>query len=638
LGEIKNKIINFDVESSEIINENSDSRFLIAKIQAFASSKNRHDMVCSEEVLQKTAPTIYDVPIIYNIEKYRNDFGSHTDPDKSLITGFIAPNSAKFERLPDGRLALMVFARISKRYSPKVVEILRRDNGNKKISVEMELTDSAVRDDGLTEMLDFTYLGACLLGESITEACEKSHLEVLSFAEENKKVIQEYEKEFSNKYYDIDFTIPQSVRKNAQKSLEEHKKNGGNATSVSLAMARFLAKNEKITPEKVRAMARFFNSKVERDALTLGFFGGSHGSKWVKEIFAKLEEADKKQLSYFGEDGEVIMFPYDSLKDAPENMKKLDGIPLTLEQVNQIAKVADGIGVTKEKNGYAIAKDQFKKTHKVENGHWVRKEKSNMSDEELVKEDLGKEDMSMNDEEKKLEEEKAKMAAEESEKERMAVEEAEKTKVASNEEEKKKEEQMATDDETKKKEENEEEDVPEKEKKDEDNEKKENMSLDANLDVAAMLAILEDETEVYKKLVDDHKSGNVNYSSLCSAMYAKMMAVSKKAQEDKDAYMAENDELKKFKADVLGQRFAFEVESTLNDVSDTMPKDKLDDVRKDSENFNLENVDIWKNKVKALAFSYSKEKKSDGINRMALSNSGWLPEKKETNKYENGWV
>jgi hypothetical protein len=609
LSEIKNKIINFDAESSEIVNENPDSRFLTAKIQVFASSKNRHDMVCSEEVLQKTAPTIYDVPIVYNIEKYLDDFGSHTDPDKSLITGFIAPNSAKFERLPDGRLALMVFARISKRYSPKVVEILKRDNGNKKISVEMELIDSAIRDDGLTEMLDFTYLGACLLGESITEACEKSHLEVLSFAEENKKVIQEYNLEFSNKYYDVDFTIPQSVRKTAQKSLDEHKKNGGNATSVSLAMARFLAKNEKITPEKVRAMARFFNSKVERDTLTLGFFGGSTGSKWAKEIFAKLEEADNKQLSYFGEDGETITFPYDSLKDAPENMKKLDGVPLTLEQVNQIVKVADAIGVDKEKNGYAIAKDQFKKTHRVENGHWVKKEKS-MSDEEFtMKTELesnkpGKEDMSMNDEEKKLEEEKD-----------MAVEKEEP------EEEAKKEK----------------EEVPE-EKKEEEDEKKENMSLDANLDVAAMLAILEDETETYKKLVDEHKMGSVNYSSLCSAMYAKMMAVSKKAQEDKDAYMAENDELKKFKADVLGQRFAFEVESTLSEASeDNIPKDKIDEYRERSKNFSLENINVWANEVIADAHRYSKGKKpSDGINRMALS---WVDNNgKDKDNLKDGWV
>jgi hypothetical protein len=631
--------LSFAVENIELTEDANNSQFATLKIDAFASGNNRHSLYVSEDTLKRTAKTILEKPIIWEYSPIKDDATTHSK--NQIICGFIPKDSPiEFREMKDSRIMMSVIGKLWVRYAGKMIDIFKRDK-SKSVSVEMEvLEENETSDFGIPELLSYCYQGITVLGEMVIPAIPNACADLVSFAAKEKEEYRmAYEKEFSNKYYDIDFTIPQSVRKNAQKSLEEHKKNGGNATSVSLAMARFLSKNEKITPEKVRAMAKFFNSKVERDALTLGFFGGNSGAKWSKEIFAKLEEVDNRQLSYFGEDGEVIAFPYDSLKDAPENMKKLDGVPLTLEQVNQIVKVADGIGVTKEKNGYAIAKDQFKKTHKVENGHWVRKEKSNMSDEELVKEDLGKEDMSMNDEEKKLEEEKAKMAAEESEKERMAVEEVEKTKVASDEEEKKKEEQMATDDETKKKEDGEkEEGNPEEKKKDEDNEKKENMSLDANLDVAAMLAILEDETETYKKLVDEHKSGNVNYGSLCSAMYAKMMAVSKKAQEDKDAYMAENDELKKFKADVLGQRFAFEVESTLSDVSDTMPKDKLDDVRKDSENFNLENVDIWKNKVKALAFSYSKEKKLDGINRMALSNSGWLPQKKDTNKYENGWV
>jgi hypothetical protein len=120
-------------------------------------------------------------------------------------------------------------------------------------------------------------------------------------------------------------------------------------------------------------------------------------------------------------------------------------------------------------------------------------------------------------------------------------------------------------------------------------------------------------------------------------MYAKMMAVSKKAQEDKDAYMAENDELKKFKADVLGQRFAFEVESTLSEAAEDMPKDKIEEYRERSKNFSLENINVWANEVIADAHRYSKGKKpSDGITRMAL---GWVNnDKKDDTNLENGWV
>ena len=46
----------------------------------------------------------------------------------------------------------------------------------------------------------------------------------------------------------------------------------------------------------------------------------------------------------------------------------------SLRQANEIARNADAIGVTEEKNGWAIAISNFKKTHEVEDGKWVKKE------------------------------------------------------------------------------------------------------------------------------------------------------------------------------------------------------------------------------------------------------------------------
>ena len=67
-----------------------------------------------------------------------------------------------------------------------------------------------------------------------------------------------------------------------------------------------------------------------------------------------------------------------------------------------------------------------------------------------------------------------------------------------------------------------------------------------------------------------------------------------------------------------------------------MPKDKIVECREDSKNFSLDNVDIWKNKVKALAFSYTKDNKpSDGINRIAIS---WINGSRKENSIENGWL
>lgn len=65
--------------------------------------------------------------------------------------------------------------------------------------------------------------------------------------------------------------------------------------------------------------------------------------------------------------------PYRSLSEA--RIKKLDGAPLTLAQVNLIARIADGIPKDKVKSPWAVAISSFKKSHKIENGKWVKKKK-----------------------------------------------------------------------------------------------------------------------------------------------------------------------------------------------------------------------------------------------------------------------
>jgi len=178
-----------------------------------------------------------------------------------------------------------------------------------------------------------------------------------------------------------------------------------------------------------------------------------------------------------------------------------------------------------------------------------------------------------------------------------------------------------------------EEEKPESEKKE--------MSLDSNLDVAAFLAMLAEETEDYQALVAKHQAGEeLDHAKVYALAYAKMCKMAdelKKAKEDGDVYMSANEELKQFKADVEAKQFAFEVESTIAEVSDTMPKEEIEKARENSKNFTLETVGAWKNEIKALAFSLGKDKKvDDGVNRIAMS---WV-DKKDRNKQDlsKGWV
>ena len=166
------------------------------------------------------------------------------------------------------------------------------------------------------------------------------------------------------------------------------------------------------------------------------------------------------------------------------------------------------------------------------------------------------------------------------------------------------------------------EDKEETTEEDEEEGDKEEMSLDANLDVAAMLAMLENETEDYEELVEGHKAGKTDFAKLCNGMYikmCKMQAQMTEMEEKNKAYMSENESLRAFKARYEEREFNFAVERVLNEVSNVMPSDKIREQREDAQNFDLNSLSAWENKTKAIAFSYAKDvKKADGITRVGL--------------------
>ena len=136
--------------------QSSDPNFAIARIHAFSSGVNRHEMICDVDTLRRTASTIFEKPVVFDYDTMFEDFRGHTkDP---FIAGFVVPESATFEELEDGRIGLMVLAKIWKRYSRKFMSVFKRDLSNeRKVSVEMELFDTEKDNEtGLEKMLDFS--------------------------------------------------------------------------------------------------------------------------------------------------------------------------------------------------------------------------------------------------------------------------------------------------------------------------------------------------------------------------------------------------------------------------------------------------------------------------------------------------
>lgn len=548
--------INFSVENIEEISENPDSSFSIMKVDFFASGDNSHELIISEETLLKTAKTIYNVPVVWKYDKTSDDAMSHETDEYPC--GFVKEGSLIEEkRLSDNRLMLSTVVYIWKKYSGKLIDIFKRDR-KKSVSVEMTVLE-ANDDSGKVEVTDYKFEAITILGRFIRPAIPDASISVLSFSNEYKKV---YEKEFGfNKYSGIDMTIPPQIKESATKAIEKHKMSGKGGNSVSLALAKTLANEEKITPEKIRLMYRKLSSYVkktiesEEDSVRFDLWGGVSGYEWCKDLFSKIEEIDNKVGAFF---------------DAEEQGKEEE----------------------------TVKKD--KKEFEAEDVP-VEVEKPEESFEAEAPKDEPKEESEKPETEKEFEQE------EETSTEGEGEEEGEDTSAE--------------------------------------------MSLDSYLDMAYMLALMEAETEARKEFLKEEdvfalncaidemkKEGDKDFSIVSKGMFAKMKEMSckmEKMEAENKAYMEEFEALRTFKKTSDEARFAFEVESTLKEVESVMPSEELDMAKKESFNFNLSNVDIWKNAVKAKAFTFAtpQDKK---INK-DKSVPRWAYELGNTNTKESLW-
>lgn len=555
--------LSFAVEDIKILEDASNSQFTNVKFDAFSSGDNAHHIIIPVETLKKAAFTILEKPILWFFDSRFRDAGSHNDGE--VPCGFVPKDSPlEYRELPDGRIMLSVIGKIWKRYSGKLIDILHQSNGIKGVSVEMDLIDSDEDSYGNEQAKAFCFDGITILGDLVQPAVKNAQMEVITFA---RKEREDYEKavreEFSSKYKDIDFNIPTNVKTNAQKGLDLNKKHGRGGTSTSLANAKYLVKNSVADPAKIK-----------------------HISKYIpKRMNDGLKESDPPQDSYIswmlwgGNEG------WNWTNQIFQKMEEIDN--------KKVSYFTDEADEEKPSESGEVYMDDSKD-----------KEVKNVDDNKEEKEEV-------------VEEKKEEMAVEEK-----PVEED------------KKEEMAAETDKEEKKEDPKEEatETPEEEKAED---KKEEMSNNQYLDVAAALAFLKAETESNQELVDEEQTSlfaelgkedksSVDMSAVAKGLFAVCQKMAKlyatKAEEQKNM-AAENEELKKFKSDIDAQKKMEEVAMTLKECMEFMPKEEVENCRMEAEKFSLDNLETWKNAVKAKAFTFSKGKeksKKDDVLRMGL--------------------
>jgi hypothetical protein len=632
-GERKlNKHLKFEVDNIEVLElkggdqalfgkRTEDSQFAVAKIRAFSSGWNRHDMYCSEEVLKKTASTIFYKPLLYVFDEKSDDFGSHAEPEESRPAGFVFPDGAEFVRLGDGRLSLNVVVKIWKRYAPTVMAIFERDKGKKAVSVEMELLNFDQREDRSLNMLDFSYMAITILGSTIQEASPGANIEILSFSDEVEKFKDDVRSEFSWDYDDIDFSIPQEIKKNAKKGLGLYSIYG-RADYSSLENATYISEHDFIKPEWIYSIYSVFNSTpfvniknsvASKEYISYLLHGGEEGKNWIYNLYHKINKVDGWQFYNF----EKITFPYTNKENANPALKNWKP-PLSLSQMNAIARRADAM-IQKgdsEDSAWKIAISNFKKTHEIKNNQWVKKETEvNMTDEfiENQKKIINSENEIVENQEK---DDKPLEELIDDEVDNDANSEADD--VVDNQDDN----QVDNNDFEK-------DEGSSEEEEDSDEESEEDEDVFSNketvVDLKSIFDILSSVEEVQEFLSDDA----VDVAKLFEVLVGSNQFLKN-----------ENKLLNEFKEKINQRDFNMEVSKTLSEIAEkfNVSEDDLIEMREESSEFSLDNIDQWKNQSKAKAldkFPLKESEKTGGeeIKRYGLN---WLVEKESlhTSRWE----
>lgn len=333
-----------------------------------------------------------------------------------------------------------------------------------------------------------------------------------------------------------------------------------------------------------------------------------------EEISSKIKLSKEfiEEITIDGEDETIVTFPYKKKGDINPALKGISP-PVSVGQANEIARQADSIGVDKNKNGWAIAISNFKKTHKVVDGKWIRKNKKMSEDDS---EELGnnKKEISMNKINEDLEKDKEEFE------EKLPKEEKPEKETPKEKEEKGKEN---------------------KEEKD----KKMPFEYPDSFNMEEMSSLFaedEEEEEIKMAKKELEKKEYASPQILMSGMFAKMKKMAKAIKEmakKNKVYMEENEKLKEFKSKVEAKNKEIEIMATIEEIEKKVivPEEAKEEMIKEAENYSIENIDEWKTECKAKSFDFA-IRSDKNVTKVGMPHSEENDEEEEYNDGFDLWA
>lgn len=574
--------LNFSIDRIEFLQELSDSQLAIGRVWICCEGDNLHKLPITYEALENAIPTLYNKFLVAGFDGI--DFEGHER--RQLILGFFPKeNDVKIQPNDEGINFITANVIISKLYADWAYDIFCSDN-YRAVSMEILVTEQEER-DGLDWITEFCFAGVTVLGIERTPACTGAYVEVTQFSTDIVKKGEKISKLYTKFSKDLEWTISKKIKSNVSDGLELKKENKFGGNTVSIATAKFLVGNDNITESKGKHFIKyapkftkdFDGEEITKEYITYMLWGGKEGKVLMEKIAKQLKEKEDNIETYFNSKDTLTIDDNDIDKTPNTNQGKEGNMLNTkfaemtynekISLINQVVENND-VYITDLSDSSIYAK--FLKEDKIYKiPHTINPE--------------GEIEFSIDD---KVEVFLKWVEKDEFEAEKMEDEKMESEEVV--EDEKMESEEKA---------------------EDEKMESEEAKELDA--ECKSLEAESEDDEESEEgddEEGDDEEDENENAKM---EMKEKYEALEKKVEE-----------LEAYKLNIETQQKMEIINQTLMEATQNseIPVEDIECLKAESENFSLENIEGWKNKVYSVAFKFSKkiekEDKNNDIVKMGL--------------------
>ena len=305
------EILKFSIEESELLEED-ESQFATLVMDVCTIGENSHKLSIDQGALERAKDSLVGKPILAKYNRFTNDATTHTpNPSDQSILGYVANKEDVSIEDRNGKPWIVARGRIWKIYAREMMNVLRN---RKEVGISMECLAHVEEDMfGKKRIVDFAFTGVTILGRNVTPAIAGANLKMLTFAQMKKELQTET---FAHRYNQIDFIIPEGVKKEAQLGLDwcdEYQRGG---TSNNMAMAKYLVRENEISYDRARKMndtvvRRYSDMAKETPPsdkeIAFCMWGGDIGKKWIGGLVNKMDELDKGSSLSFAEEEAIAI-------------------------------------------------------------------------------------------------------------------------------------------------------------------------------------------------------------------------------------------------------------------------------------------------------------------------------------------